>query len=158
MQRVWFVLATLALAGCRQEGRVFYADLPDAIGVREGAVVRYRGVHIGQVERVSFADSVVHLTIRLTRDDVPLRTTDRVRLAAEGVFGDRTIDVIPGPVTGPALPRGGTLAAAARDSAAELRREVLEAAAAAALRDLGGLLKRDTSARDSTSGARVRPK
>jgi ABC-type transporter Mla subunit MlaD len=158
MHRVWFLLPLLAVASCRQERGVFYADLPDAPGVRDGAVVRYRGVQIGQVERVSFADSVVHITIGLTRSDVPLRTRDGIRLAAEGLFGDRTLDVIPGPVTAPALRRGGTLGAAPRDSAAELRREVLEAAAAAALRDIGGVWGRDTTVRDSTGGTPARRK
>jgi ABC-type transporter Mla subunit MlaD len=139
---------------CRQGGGVIYADLPDAAGVREGAVVRYRGVQIGQVERISFADSVVHLTIRLTRSDVPLRTRDGIRLAAEGVFGDHTLDVIPGPVTAQVLRRNGTLGVAPRDSAAELRREVLEAAAAAALRDMGGLWRRDTNVPDSANKPR----
>ena len=158
MQRVWLLLTTLAVASCRQERAVFYVDLPDAAGVREGAVVRYRGVPIGQVERVSFADSVVRITIGLTRSDVPLRSRDGIRLAAEGLFGDRTLDVIPGPVTAPALRRGGTLGAAPRDSAAELRREVLEAAAAAALRDIGGVWRRDTSVRDSGAGSPTRGK
>jgi ABC-type transporter Mla subunit MlaD len=150
MRRVWLLVASLAVVSCRQDRGVFYADLPDAAGVREGAVVRYRGIQIGEVKRISFADSVVHLTIRLTRSDVPLRARDGIRLAAEGLFGERTLDVIPGPVTAEALRRSGTLGPAPRDSAADLRREVLEAAAAAALRDMGGLWRRDTSVRDST--------
>jgi ABC-type transporter Mla subunit MlaD len=140
----------LAVAGCGRGRNVFYADLRDATGVREGAVVRYRGIPIGLVQRVSFADSVIHMTIGLTRSDVPLRTGDGVRVAADGIFGDRTLDVIPGPDTATALPRGGTLGAAPRDSVAELRREVLEAVAAATLRDFGRIWQRDTSVHDSS--------
>ena len=153
MRCLWVLLITFSIASCRGERRLFYADLPDATGVREGAVVRYRGVQIGQVEQVAFVDSVVHLTVGLTRPDVPLRSGDGVRLAADGLFGDRTLDVVPGPVTSPELRNGGTLGAAPRDSVAQLRREVLEATAAAALRDMGGLWRRDTSVRDSAGRA-----
>ena len=148
--RLWLLPLVLMVASCRRDRGVFYTDLADATGVREGVVVRYRGIPIGFVRRIAFADSVVRLTIGLTRPDVPLRVRDGVRLVAEGVFGDYTLDVIPGPDTAMALPRGGTLRAAPRDSVVELRREVLEATAAAALHDMGGLWRRDTSARDTT--------
>ena len=126
MRSVWLLVFVLAFPSCRPERSDIYADLPEAPGVREGAVVRYRGVQIGEVRRVTFADSVVHITIRLTRSDVPLRTRDGVRLAAEGVFGDRTLDVVPGPTSAPALHRGETLHAAPPDTLADLRRELLE--------------------------------
>ena len=153
MRSVWLLVFILAFPSCRPERSDIYADLPEAPGVREGAVVRYRGVQIGEVRRVTFADSVVHITIRLTRSDVPLRTRDGVRLAAEGVFGDRTLDVVPGPTSAPALHRGETLHAAPPDTVADLRRELLEAAAAAAMREVGAAWRRDTTRHDSAGRA-----
>jgi ABC-type transporter Mla subunit MlaD len=153
------IVAVLTLGltlGCGRRNDRIYADLPRANGVREGATVRYRGIDIGVVEHIAFVDTVVRLTIKLTRRDAPLRSGDRVRTAQDGVFGDRALHVVPGPAGAPLLRPGVTLGAAPLDSLEEIRNALIQATVAAGLRNVFDALRRDsTSAPDSSR--QVRP-
>jgi ABC-type transporter Mla subunit MlaD len=86
--------------------------LPRADGIRERASVTYVGVPIGQVERLVIDDRrvVAHLVIH--RADVELRRSDSIRIATLGIFGDRILELIPGPRTAPPFREGDTLLAA----------------------------------------------
>ena len=48
----------------------------DAVGIRRGAPVVYRGVEIGHVEELDVEEDGVHLSLRITEGDVILEESD----------------------------------------------------------------------------------
>src|SRR3569832_70596 len=123
-------LATLAVASCllsacrdRNE-RVVHAVVPAARGLKEGALVRFRGIEVGRVNAVRIVDSGVQLDLAIERADAPLRTADRVRLAPSGLFGDNEVELVPGSVKAPKLAPNGWLAAVPLDTLAAIREAV----------------------------------
>ena len=87
------------------------ALVPDAPGVRVGADVTYRGIPIGRVAEITFADSGVRLVLDLERADVPLRAGDSLWLRSIGLLGDKVLEIKAGPRDAPPLLDGGELRA-----------------------------------------------
>src|SRR5215217_1762736 len=83
------------------------AVVPAAAGVREGVPVFYRGIDVGRVGRIALADSAVKITLEIARADVPLRASDTVAFATLGLFGDKVVDLRPGPLDAPKVADGG---------------------------------------------------
>ena len=110
-------------------GPVYYAELREGPGLRVGVPVRYRGMPVGFVEDIAFTDTSLRLTIRLRRDDVPVRQGAGIRVVPVGIFGDHEVELVPSATpSAPALPQGSTLALAPLDSARlanELRTKAL---------------------------------
>ena len=118
--RLWLrpvVAALLASAACRESGHEYVVILPEAPGLREGSAVEYLGVLVGEVTRITFLrDTVgsprVALDLRLSRDSVPLRARDSVRIRNLGLLGDQVLSIVPGPSNVAILGSGDTLVAA----------------------------------------------
>src|SRR3954452_9784412 len=103
-------VASCLLSACRdRNARVVHAVLPAARGLREGALVRYRGIEVGQVNAVRIVDTGVQLDLDIKRADAPLRTADQIRLASNGLFGDNEVEIVPGSVKAPKLTPDGWL-------------------------------------------------
>ena len=99
VRRVFAPLLAFALAaGCHRGSdagkRQVVAVLPEAPGLRVGDRVEYRGLTVGSVSGLEIPDGRVHLTLTLTREDVPLRATDRIRVVADGVFGASYVEIL----------------------------------------------------------------
>ncbi|HEX7941423.1 MAG TPA: MCE family protein [Gemmatimonadaceae bacterium] len=107
--------------------------LPEARDLREGAIVRYRGIDVGRVTSVRIVDTGVRLDLDIQRADAPLRAADNVRVVAMGMFGDREVEIVPGPVGAPRLALDGWLPATPPDTMAMIRDIVSEALAKQAL-------------------------
>ena len=104
------LLACGATAGCRPVDadsgtRQVVAVLREAPGLRVGDRVEYRGLAVGSVSALAIPDGRVHLTLTLTRQDVPLRASDRVRVVADGVFGASYVEIVAPSLDGPLLSR-----------------------------------------------------
>ena len=94
--------------------------LPNVAGLREGALVSLAGQRIGKVEDIEFiplrekrGDN--HLLLKLevgeaVRDQI--RSDSRALVRAQGVLGDKYIDITPGSMRGRALAAGDTIASA----------------------------------------------
>lgn len=123
------LLATAMTWLQRPSGLTFYAHLPEAPGLHEGARVFFRGIEVGGVERTGFDSMGVRLTIAMRRRDVPLRRGDRIRVTPDGMFGGELVDIVPGPASAPPLSSGDTLLAAMPDSASIRLRAVAGAVA-----------------------------
>jgi hypothetical protein len=104
--------------------RVVHAVLPAARGLKQGALVRYRGIEVGQVNAVRIVDSGVQVALVIERADAPLRTADQVRVATGGSFGDNEVEIVPGSVKTPKLAPNGWLAAYPIDTLASIREAV----------------------------------
>lgn len=82
--------------------------------------------------RLSIRDGVVIADLRLGRPDARLRTGDSIRLRFHGIFGDRLLDVVPGPREAPLLEPGDTLVASIQPAPTP---EAIDAVIRAILRD-----------------------
>lgn len=91
--------------------------LPNVAGLRDGAVVTLAGQRIGKVEEIIFIPMNQkrggnHLLLRMEVDEAAreqIRTDSRALVRAQGVLGDKFIDITPGTTRGTALAAGDTL-------------------------------------------------
>lgn len=147
------VVLVTALVGLRYpRGPVIYADVQAAPGLREGAAVSFRGIAVGRVTHIAFVPEGLRLTIALSRRDVPLRSSDGVRVKPNGILGDIAVELVPGAGSAPPIGEGAVLHEVALDSATLRQRAVGEAILRRLARDVVG-----DSARDSSGSARARP-
>lgn len=92
---VWgFFLATATVRG---ESRTAILVLDRAHGIREGTTVTYLGVDFGVVDQLTLHDGRVVAQLRIRRKGAELRRGDIIRVRTLGLFGDKALDLIPGP-------------------------------------------------------------
>jgi ABC-type transporter Mla subunit MlaD len=103
------VIASLAALSRPRTALRLQAFVSMAPGVRVGSTVLFRGIEVGRVSSITFADSGVRLGLELSRGDVPIRSADTIRFATIGLLGDKVVDVRQGPLTAPLLTEGGVL-------------------------------------------------
>ena len=88
---------------------------PDAGGLKTGAVVRLAGVDIGNVRRVALSgrpspDEAVEIVLEVNARFAPdIRTDSEVLLAAEGLLGERYINISRGTEAGQPISPNGTV-------------------------------------------------
>jgi phospholipid/cholesterol/gamma-HCH transport system substrate-binding protein len=82
-----------------------YADFPTASGVRRGAVVELAGVTIGRVEAIEVVDSHARVWITL-HHAVALREDAQAAIKAQGLIGERYIEITPGRAEKTIMPGG----------------------------------------------------
>jgi phospholipid/cholesterol/gamma-HCH transport system substrate-binding protein len=87
----------------------------DAGGLKSGAVVRLAGVDAGNVRRVQLSgspdpDKAVEIIMEVSRPFMKdIRADSQVALAAEGLLGERYVNISRGSSQAPQVPDGGTL-------------------------------------------------
>ena len=111
--RLWLTIAAalaiavgafaVAVKYQRGEQQLVIAVLPRAEGVRESSPVTYRGLAIGYVERMRIVQGRIIAELRIRRSDAELRRGDTLRIRTMGIFGDKTLDFSPGPLSAPLL-------------------------------------------------------
>ena len=118
----------LLIWGIYRVGKIFdvFADrytivtlLPNVAGLRQGALVSLAGQRIGKVEEIQFIPlnqkrAGNHLMLKLeVNEEVreQIRTDSRAMVRAQGVLGDKFIDISPGSVKGRPLAAGDTIPA-----------------------------------------------
>lgn len=121
------------------------ASLPEAPGIAVGMPVEYRGIKVGSVENLEFAEAAVLLTLRLDRPDLPLRNTDRVAVRTRGL-GERGIAIVPSRDAGQAWQPGDTLQPMPPDAIGSAREAAAQAIMSGAIQQV--------LARDSIERAR----
>ena len=98
---VLFILGAIALisvsACTRPKDKTIQVRFSAAPGVREEASVRYLGVDVGKVDRISLEGPGVLHTLRLQRSDVAIHRGDRFEIVPAGLLGDHVIDIKPEP-------------------------------------------------------------
>lgn len=111
--RVLVVLSAstvLALACSQEHEHIVHVIAEQAPGLKRSARVQFRGVDVGLVKQVYFTPGGVRIDLLITRDDVPIRTQDTVRISSVGPFAEQVVDIQPGVQSAPLIPRGATLA------------------------------------------------
>jgi phospholipid/cholesterol/gamma-HCH transport system substrate-binding protein len=119
----------LLVYGTYQVGKIFdvFADrytlvtlLPSVAGLREGAPVTLAGQQVGQVDEISFIPVRLkrggnNLRVKLNvarRVREQIRTDSRIQVRAQGLLGDKYIDIAPGTLAAAVLQPGDTIPAA----------------------------------------------
>jgi hypothetical protein len=99
-------LSTWAISAEGTAEREFVILLPDGGGLREGADVQCRGVRIGKVSSVFLHEKKPAAKIVLKADAPKLTESDRFRVDASSLLGDRVLTVVPGQTDGRPLENG----------------------------------------------------
>jgi phospholipid/cholesterol/gamma-HCH transport system substrate-binding protein len=90
-----------------EPGYVVRATFPTAGGLQEGALVELTGVKIGQVEKVELVDNRALATLRID-SAVALQTDVRAAIKAQGLVGERYVEITPGQAS-TSIPPGGQI-------------------------------------------------
>ena len=116
----------LLIWGIYRVGKIFdvFADrytivtlLPNVAGLRQGALVSLAGQRVGKVEEIKFIPlnqkrDANHLMLTLEVSEAAreqIRTDSRALVRAQGVLGDKFIDITPGSMRGRPLAAGDTI-------------------------------------------------
>lgn len=145
------LLALLTLpAACRRSGdRTVYVELPASGHLKEESSVKFGGIDIGRVQRLTQLHSGVRLELLIQRADAPLQAGDRVAVRPIGIFGEETVVIMPGTGNDRPLRDGDTLHAAPPDPPSPVR----DAFARAVMQELAERWRLV----DSTKGGRAAP-
>ena len=118
---LFLTFLSVPVACKRPDTRTAYVLVPVAENVKEGGSVKFRGIDIGVVRKISLQRTGILAELVIQRRDAPIQANDRVAIRAVGVFGDQAVDIIPSSTDGPPLRDGDTLRAAPPDSLAPTR-------------------------------------
>jgi ABC-type transporter Mla subunit MlaD len=122
--------ALVSASACtRSHGRTAYVDFPAVADLREGTPVRFQGIPIGTVRKLTLRRSGAIATLLIDRADAPLQSNDRVAIHPVGIFGDEVIDIVLASAAGRPLRDGDTLQVASTDSLAPIRDLLMRAVA-----------------------------
>ena len=82
--------------------------IQDASGLVKRSHVRMAGINVGVIEDIKLEDGIARVNMKL-RSDVPLTTSAKVEIRANGILGDKHIELIAGNPTDPPLMDGGQI-------------------------------------------------
>ncbi|MDR1111944.1 MAG: MCE family protein [Deltaproteobacteria bacterium] len=114
-----FILAALAvmgwmtfrLGGFQSSGQNYYrvdAVFPQAAGLKVGVSVQVAGIAVGRVEAIDLFQDQARISMSV-RNDVPLPVDTVALIRAQGVLGDKYIELSPGQDTQHYLRTGGRI-------------------------------------------------
>ncbi|KHD89558.1 MAG: organic solvent ABC transporter substrate-binding protein [Bdellovibrio sp. ArHS] len=76
--------------------------LPNAGGLVKNSAVRSAGIPVGVIKNISLQDGKARIDITV-KSDVPLTTSASIEVKAQGILGDKHVEVYPGSPTDPPL-------------------------------------------------------
>lgn len=76
--------------------------LPNAGGLVKSSAVRSAGIPVGIIKNITLQDGMARVDITV-RSDVPLTTSASIEVKAQGILGDKHVEVYPGSPTDPPL-------------------------------------------------------
>lgn len=85
----------------------FYLD--NANGLTKGSAIRSAGIPIGAIKDISLQEGKARIDVTV-KSDVPLTRSAVVEMRANGILGDKYIEVNPGNASDPSLEDGGQIA------------------------------------------------
>lgn len=85
----------------------FYLD--NANGLTKGSAIRSAGIPVGAIKDISLQDGKARIDVSV-KSDVPLTRSAQVEMRANGILGDKYIEVFPGNSSDPELEDGGQIA------------------------------------------------
>lgn len=85
----------------------FYLD--NANGLTKGSAIRSAGIPVGAIKDISLSEGKARIDVSV-KSDVPLTRSAQVEMRANGILGDKYIEITPGNPTDPGLEDGGQIA------------------------------------------------
>jgi phospholipid/cholesterol/gamma-HCH transport system substrate-binding protein len=85
--------------------------MPDAANLLESSRVEIAGNPVGSVTGLTTRDGQAMVTVSLDGEQAPLHAGTTAQVQWRGVFGERVIELRPGPRANPEIPSGGMLTA-----------------------------------------------
>jgi phospholipid/cholesterol/gamma-HCH transport system substrate-binding protein len=82
--------------------------LPNASGLIKGSAIRSAGIPVGAIKDVKLQDGQARIDVTI-KSDINLTRSASVELRANGILGDKYIEVYPGASTDPVLEDGGQI-------------------------------------------------
>ncbi|MNJ99716.1 mce related protein [compost metagenome] len=82
--------------------------LPDANGLVKNSAVRSAGIPVGVIKDISLQDGMARVDITV-KSDVPLTTSAGIEIKAQGILGDKHVQVYPGSPTDAPLSDGSQI-------------------------------------------------
>lgn len=76
--------------------------LPDAGGLVKNSAVRSAGIPVGVIKDIRLQDGMARIDITI-KSEVPLTTSAAIEVKAQGILGDKHVEVYPGSPTDPPL-------------------------------------------------------
>lgn len=86
----------------------YWFVMPNAGGLVKNSAVRSAGIPVGSIKNISLQDGQARIDISL-RNDVAMTTSAYVEIKAQGILGDKHVEVNPGSPTDPPLPSGSQI-------------------------------------------------
>lgn len=85
--------------------------IADASGLIKKSNVTMAGINVGVIEDIRLENGVARVNLKL-RSDVPLSTSARVEIRANGILGDKHVELLAGNAGDPPLPEGAQILSA----------------------------------------------
>lgn len=82
--------------------------IPDASGLVKNSAVKMAGITVGIIRDIKLEDGLAHVDMSL-RNDIPLTTTAKVEIRANGILGDKHVELLAGNPSDPPLRNGGQI-------------------------------------------------
>lgn len=83
--------------------------LENANGLTKGSAIRSAGIPVGAIKEISLQEGKARIDVSV-KSDVPLTRSAQVEMRANGILGDKYIEISPGNSTDPKLEDGGQIA------------------------------------------------
>lgn len=84
----------------------FYLD--NANGLTKGSAIRSAGIPVGAIKDISLEEGKARIDVSV-KSDVPLTRSAQVEMRANGILGDKYIEINPGNLSDPKLEDGGQI-------------------------------------------------
>ena len=81
----------------------YWFEVDDAGGLIKNSAVKMAGIKVGVIDRIELINGRARIHIRLD-GDTPVATSTIVQLKADGILGDKHVELLPGKLGDPALP------------------------------------------------------
>lgn len=118
--------------------------LPDAGGLVKNSAVRSAGIPVGIIKDIRLQDGMARIDISL-RSEITLTESATVEIKAQGILGDKHIEVYPGSPTDPELPNDAQILSIKQGGSMEVLLEQI-ASVAGSLKEVTNNLREATSA------------
>lgn len=82
--------------------------LPNAAGLVKGSAIKAAGIPVGVIKNITLQDGQARIDVTV-RSDVGLTRSASVAMKANGILGDKSVEVYPGTVGDPELEDGGQI-------------------------------------------------
>lgn len=83
----------------------YWFEINDAGGLVNNSAVKMAGIKVGIIDDIELANGKARVHI-IIDDDVPITTSAKAELRADGILGDRHVELVPGKLSDPQLEQG----------------------------------------------------